>query len=89
MCIKILTGVLTCLFSLRVNIADVYIKRCNCEWAVLQHSCECEGVADNGYLCNGPETTMVPPCSQVFIVGPDKKLKLSLLYPATTGRNFV
>jgi peroxiredoxin 6 len=25
----------------------------------------------------------------VFVVGPDKKLKLSLLYPATTGRNFV
>lgn len=24
----------------------------------------------------------------VFIVGPDKRLKLSLLYPATTGRNF-
>lgn len=24
----------------------------------------------------------------VFISGPDKKLKLSLLYPATTGRNF-
>ena len=24
----------------------------------------------------------------VFILGPDKKLKLSLLYPATTGRNF-
>jgi len=24
----------------------------------------------------------------VFVVGPDKKLKLSLLYPATTGRNF-
>ena len=25
---------------------------------------------------------------QVFIVGPDKKLKLAVLYPATTGRNF-
>jgi 1-Cys peroxiredoxin 6 len=24
----------------------------------------------------------------VFVVGPDKKMKLSILYPATTGRNF-
>lgn len=24
----------------------------------------------------------------VFLIGPDKKMKLSLLYPATTGRNF-
>lgn len=24
----------------------------------------------------------------VFIVGPDKRLKLSILYPASTGRNF-
>lgn len=27
-------------------------------------------------------------CRAVYIVGPDKKLKLSLLYPASTGRNF-
>jgi len=28
------------------------------------------------------------PARGVYIIGPDKKLKLQLLYPATTGRNF-
>jgi len=25
---------------------------------------------------------------QVFVIGPDRRLKLSMLYPTTTGRNF-
>ena len=27
-------------------------------------------------------------CRALFIIGPDKKMKLSMLYPASTGRSF-
>src|SRR6185295_11560602 len=35
---------------------------------------------------NASETATV---RSLFVIGPDKKLKLSITYPASTGRNFV
>ncbi|XP_070384766.1 peroxiredoxin-6-like isoform X2 [Dermacentor albipictus] len=41
-------------------------------------------------LSSAPMPTPLPLATifAVFIIGPDKKLKLSMLYPATSGRNF-
>jgi alkyl hydroperoxide reductase subunit AhpC len=40
----------------------------------------------------GPSETRTPADNQtvrnVFVIGPDKKIKLILVYPMTTGRNF-
>jgi thioredoxin-dependent peroxiredoxin len=35
-----------------------------------------------------PNASMTATVRSVFIVGPDKKIKLTLTYPASTGRNF-
>ena len=35
-----------------------------------------------------PEASETTTVRSVFVIGPDKKLKLSLTYPASTGRNF-
>ncbi len=44
--------------------------------------------ADAGDSCEGRTAAMNAPVRTVFIIGPDKKIKLTMSYPMTTGRNF-
>jgi alkyl hydroperoxide reductase subunit AhpC len=44
--------------------------------------------AEEGDSCEGRTAANNATVRTVFIVGPDKKIKLSLSYPMTTGRNF-
>lgn len=43
---------------------------------------------DEGDSCEGRTPANNAPVRTVFIIGPDKKIKLTLAYPMTTGRNF-
>ena len=43
---------------------------------------------EEGDSCEGRTPANNAPVRTVFIVGPDKKIKLTLAYPMTTGRNF-
>src|SRR5438445_13315844 len=44
--------------------------------------------ADAGDTCEGRTAATNATVRTVFVVGPDKKIKLMLVYPMTTGRNF-
>ena len=44
--------------------------------------------ADDGDSCEGRTPANNAPVRTVFVVGPDKRIKLQLAYPMTTGRNF-
>jgi alkyl hydroperoxide reductase subunit AhpC len=44
--------------------------------------------ADSGETSEGRTATDNAPVRTVFIIGPDKKIKLTLSYPMSTGRNF-
>ncbi len=44
--------------------------------------------ADDGDSCEGRTPANNAPVRSVFVVGPDKRIKLTLTYPMTTGRNF-
>jgi thioredoxin-dependent peroxiredoxin len=44
--------------------------------------------AEAGDTCEGRTAADNAAVRSVFIVGPDKKIKLMLVYPMTTGRNF-
>ena len=43
---------------------------------------------DAGDSCEGRTPADNAPVRTVFVIGPDKKIKLHLAYPMTTGRNF-
>ena len=44
--------------------------------------------ADDGDSCEGRTPANNAPVRTVFVIGPDKRIKLHLAYPMTTGRNF-
>jgi alkyl hydroperoxide reductase subunit AhpC len=44
--------------------------------------------AEEGDSCEGRTAATNATVRTVFIIGPDKKIKLMLSYPMTTGRNF-
>ena len=44
--------------------------------------------AEAGDTCEGRTPADNATVRTVFVVGPDKKIKLMLVYPMTTGRNF-
>lgn len=43
---------------------------------------------DEGDSCEGRTPANNAPVRTVFVIGPDKRIKLQLTYPMTTGRNF-
>jgi alkyl hydroperoxide reductase subunit AhpC len=44
--------------------------------------------ADAGETSEGRTAALNAPVRTVFVIGPDKRIKLMLSYPMTTGRNF-
>jgi alkyl hydroperoxide reductase subunit AhpC len=44
--------------------------------------------AEDGDSCEGRTPANNAPVRTVFVIGPDKKIKLQISYPMTTGRNF-
>jgi alkyl hydroperoxide reductase subunit AhpC len=44
--------------------------------------------ADAGDSCEGRTPALNAPVRTVFVIGPDKKIKLTISYPMSTGRNF-
>lgn len=43
---------------------------------------------DDGDSCEGRTPANNAPVRTVFVIGPDKRIKLQMAYPMTTGRNF-
>ena len=50
--------------------------------------CKLQLPADAGYTSEGRTAADNATARSVFVIGPDKKIKASLTYPMSTGRNF-
>ncbi len=50
---------------------------------------DADRIVANLYDMIHPNASVTATVRSLFIIGPDKKLKLSITYPASTGRNFV
>ncbi|KFQ39611.1 Peroxiredoxin-6, partial [Mesitornis unicolor] len=85
------------LIALSIDSVQDHLSWCKVRFGLAQGATSkpwSQGRACTGHLpgkgekASSAQPLTLSPCAQVFIFGPDKKLKLSILYPATTGRNF-
>ena len=61
-------------------------QNCNVDFPIIADE---ERVVANLYGMIHPNASETATVRSLFVIGPDKKIKLTITYPASTGRNFV
>lgn len=61
-------------------------QNCNVEFPIIA---DADRTVANLYGMIHPNASTTHTVRSLFIIGPDKKIKLTLTYPASTGRNFI
>ena len=61
-------------------------QNCNVDFPIIADD---ERVVANLYGMIHPNASETATVRSLFVIGPDKKIKLTITYPASTGRNFV